>query len=45
MTTLRERIINGCVWLVAEANGQHHILHRLGKVGDCRRPGSRSKFA
>lgn len=42
MTVLREVTINGVIWLACIANGQTHVLDRVGKVGDCRRPGTRT---
>lgn len=41
-TTLREVPINGNVWLACMANGHTYLLDRLGKVGECRRPGGKS---
>lgn len=41
-TKLRTVLRDGWNWLVADANGKRHWLHRQAKAGDLMRPGQRA---
>lgn len=37
MTKFKSVLLDGFFWLVAEANGKIHFLHKMGPVGNCQR--------